>query len=94
MKSGLQRARRTGRLARVIASAVLVVALMSAPAATAAGSSGQDAYNAPGPRIQQQVQDPSRGLPFTGLDLLPLLGVGCTLVVVGVGMHRVLGTRG
>jgi hypothetical protein len=82
-----------GRLTRLIASVAAIVALMSAPAA-AASSSGQDGYNPSGPRIQSQVQDSSAGLPFTGLDLVPLLGVGATLVLIGVGLHRVLGARG
>jgi hypothetical protein len=80
---------------RLIASTAAIVALMSAPAAAAAPSSGQDGYNPSGPRIQAQVQDSSAGLlPFTGLDLVPLLGVGATLVLIGAGLHRVLGARG
>jgi hypothetical protein len=79
---------------RLIATTAAIVALMSAPAAAASTSSGQDGYNPSGPRIQQQVQDSAAGLPFTGLDLVPLLGVGATLVLVGVGLHRVLGARG
>jgi len=60
----------------------------------ATGTSAGAGYNPPGPRIQQEVQGPSSRLPFTGLDLVPLLGVSVTLMLVGVGMHRLLGTRG
>jgi hypothetical protein len=58
----------------------------------ATGTSAGAGYNPPGPRIEQQVQ--ASGLPFTGLDLVPLLGVSLTLMLVGIGMHRLLGTRG
>jgi hypothetical protein len=79
---------------RLIAGTAAIVALMCAPAAAASPASGQDGYNPSGPRIQAQVQDSSAGLPFTGLDLVPLVGVGATLVLIGVGLHRVLGARG
>jgi hypothetical protein len=86
--------RRTGRLARVLAISFAILALMCAPAMAAGGTSAGAGYNPPGPRIQQEVQAPSSGLPFTGLDLVPLLAVSATLLLVGVGLHRVLGTRG
>lgn len=66
---------------------------MCAPAMGATGTSAGAGYNPPGPRIEQQVQDPSSLLPFTGLDLVPLLGVSVTLTLVGIGMHRLLATR-
>jgi hypothetical protein len=83
-----------GRLGRSLAIAFAILALMCAPAMGAQGTSAGAGYNPPGPRIEQEVQSPSSPLPFTGLDLVPLLSVGVTLVLVGVGLHRVLGARG
>jgi Spy/CpxP family protein refolding chaperone len=79
---------------RPIATTAAILALTSAPAMAASPSSAQDGYNPSGPQIQSQVQGSSAGLPFTGLDLVPLLAVGATLVAIGVGLHRVLGARG
>jgi hypothetical protein len=81
-------------VARILAIAFAVLALTCAPAMGAEGTSAGAGYNPPGPRIQQEVQAPSSGLPFTGLDLVPLVAVSTTLVLVGVGLHRVLGARG
>jgi hypothetical protein len=82
-----------GPLVRLVVVAAVIAAMAGAPAAAAAPSSSQQGYNPSGPRVQQQVQDRHRGLPFTGLDLVPLVGVSVGLLVVGVGLNRLVGSR-
>ena len=94
MVKGLRLLRLAGPLVRLVVAASLVAALAGAPASAVAASSSQQGYNPSGPRVQQQVQDRNRGLPFTGLDLVPLVGVSLGLLVIGVGLKQLVGSRG
>jgi hypothetical protein len=93
MVKGIRRLRFAGPLVRLVVAAAVVAALVGAPSSAVAASSSQQGYNPSGPRVQQQVQDRHRGLPFTGLDLVPLVGVSMGLLVVGVGLKRLVGAR-
>lgn len=82
----------------------LVMALCLLPASTAFGQSSVRGYNDQAGQIQAQVdgEDPAvqavattgggdgggGSLPFTGLDVVLLVGAGGLLVVAGLAMRR------
>jgi hypothetical protein len=49
--------------------------------------SAQNGYSPPSGRLDC---DPPGGLPFTGLDLLPTVGVALGLLIVGVALAMML----
>ena len=97
-------ARRTHRAALPLA--IVVAGLVLTPVALAA-TPAQEGYNAPGGRAQSDVQSagapdaagtaanarPAVGepLPFSGMDLVFVVVVGCGLVLLGAGLRRLSG---
>ena len=83
-----------------LGAAVYVALLVAAPAAIA--QSAGSGYSEPAGTVQQQIgsDDPrakavatdrdSGGLPFTGLDVALIAGVGGMLLAVGFGVRRLV----
>ena len=75
---------------------VLTTALVAAPSALAVGST-QSVYGGTGGVSQAQVQaanqaatvSSSGSLPFTGLDLMLLVGGGLLLLLTGIALYLV-----
>jgi hypothetical protein len=71
---------------------VLTTALVAAPSALAVGST-QSVYGGTGGVSQAQVQaataSSSGSLPFTGLDLMLLVGGGMLLLLTGIVLYLV-----
>jgi len=70
----------------------LVLVLVLAAPAMGQGS-GQDGYTPEGPQVVEQTRDSGSGtegrsLPFTGMDLMLIGGLGIGLLGAGVGMRR------
>ncbi len=70
----------------------VVLALALAAPAMAQGPA-QDGYTPDGPQAIERTRDSgapsdSSGLPFTGVDLVLLAGLGVGLVAVGAAMRR------
>jgi len=73
-----------------IAAGMLLAFLITAQAAFGAVGSAQHKYGGTAGVTEVQVQSavaPSSSLPFTGLDLMLLIGGGLLLVLVGVSLH-------
>ena len=70
----------------------LVLALALAAPATAQGPAAQEGYTPDGPQVIEQTRESGDSgggrLPFTGVDLVFLAGIGTGLVAVGAGMRR------
>lgn len=71
------------------------VALMVASSALA---QGVDVYGGEAGNVQEGVSGEGGGgvlgqLPFTGLELTVLVGVGLALVIMGLGLRRVAANR-
>jgi uncharacterized membrane protein len=72
-----------------IAILTLCAFLVSAPAALATNvTSGGHVYGGSVGGVEAQVQSSSSSLPFTGIDLMLLVGGGLLLVLLGVGLRR------
>ena len=76
-----------------VALGMLCAFLLTAPAAFGAVGSAQRGYGGTAGVTEVQVQSgvasTSSNLPFTGLDLMLLVGGGLLLVLIGVGLHWV-----
>jgi hypothetical protein len=88
---------------KILAGTVSAALLLGAPSAFAQ-SSAQQGYSKPGGAVQTQldnggptppaevVQTPEKAkksqLPFTGLDLVLVIGAGGILLALGLGMRR------
>jgi hypothetical protein len=67
---------------------MLCASLLFVPAAFAGdASSGAHGYGGQAGVVQAQVQPGSGSLPFTGIDLLLLVGGGLLLVLLGVSLR-------
>jgi hypothetical protein len=69
-----------------VAICTLCASLIFTPAALAGGVSGTQGYGGRAGALQAQVQS-SSSLPFTGMDLMLLVGGGLLLVLLGVGLR-------
>ena len=69
------------------ASSVLVYLLMASVAL--AQEPTQSGYGGTGGNIQGDVEGGGGSLPFTGLDLLLLVGAGALLLAAGFALRRV-----
>ncbi len=94
---------------KILAGTVSAALLLGAPSAFAQ-SSAQQGYSKPGGAVQTQidnggptppaevVQTPEKAkksqLPFTGLDLVLVVGAGGLLLALGLGMRRLSRTNG
>src|SRR6478609_5814722 len=94
---------------KFLAGTVSAALLLGAPSAFAQ-SSAQQGYSKPGGAVQTQldnggptppaevVQTPEKAkksqLPFTGLDLVLVVGAGGILLALGLGMRRLSRTNG
>jgi hypothetical protein len=94
---------------KILAGTVSAALLLGAPSAFAQ-SSAQQGYSKPGGAVQTQldnggptppaevVQTPEKAkksqLPFTGLDLVLVVGAGGILLALGLGMRRLSRTNG
>ena len=87
--------------ASALAAATALVLAVATPAAIA--QTAQEGYSAPGGTVQsdvqgggptnttrtvQQARTGSTTLPFSGLDLVFLLGAGMGLFALGIGLRR------
>jgi hypothetical protein len=71
-----------------VAIFMLCAFLIAVPSVAAAGpTSGTHGYGGEAGVVQSQVQSSSSSLPFTGIDLLLLVGGGLLLVLLGVGLR-------
>jgi hypothetical protein len=59
------------------------------PTGTSGGGGGEKPASAPATSVERGAQaSESGGLPFTGLDLFVVAGIGLALVGAGVGLRR------
>ncbi len=80
------------RLRLQVAVCAFCAFLLSSSTALAAGPAGQT-YGGQGGVVQAQVQGASSSLPFTGMDLMLLVGGGMLLVLLGVALRLVARPR-
>ena len=77
---------------RSLLLALVLVLALAAPAG--AQNATQDGYSGAGPQAIERTGGPGSGsggsgsLPFTGLDLLLVAGLGAGLLGIGAGMRR------
>jgi hypothetical protein len=69
---------------------VMISALVAAPSALAVGSAESTYGNAAGVSQEQvETASSSSALPFTGLDLMLLVGGGVLLLVTGLALYLI-----
>lgn len=68
---------------------VAVIGALAAPSAAAAADTGYGAAEGVSSGTQQQATDNGKQLPFTGLDVVPMLAAGAALLGAGFGLARV-----
>lgn len=69
--------------------ALLVIAAVAAPAASAAEGSALKTYGGPGAVAQGRIESGTTGvLPFTGIDIAVFTVAGLLVVAVGITMRR------
>ena len=90
-------------LARRVSLLVVVGVLAFAPSALAQGGSSEETYGGEAGNVQQavdpggpggtgEVSDPG-ALPFSGLDVVLMLGGAVVLVATGAGVSRLVSRR-
>lgn len=68
---------------------IAVIGAFAAPSTAVAADSGYGAAEGVSGGTQQQASDTGKQLPFTGLDVVPMLAAGAALLGAGFGLARV-----